>query len=153
MQHLHQMLATAREDITPRFRHALDSINDTAGHLGDLTKEEIDTVRDYIIRDLHDAARYLEDNGTEFKDWMNLEANLVEDLVIDWMPLLVDETRLVLDDFKHRADELGEWHTGEVVAPGTFQCKQCGHALELHKIGHIPPCAACKATVFKRIQA
>ena len=153
MKHLHQIFTSVQDDIKPRIKHALGTVSDVTNHLGELTKEEVETVRDYVARDLHDAAKYIEDNGAEFKDWMNLEVNLVEDLVIDWMPILVDETRLVLDEFKQQADRLGEWHTGEVVAPGVFQCVSCGKPLELYKVGHIPPCASCKATVFKRKQS
>lgn len=152
VKYLHQVFSTVQDDIKPRIKHTLETVSDVTDHLQELTKEEVETVRDYIIRDLHDAAKYIEDNGAEFKDWMNLEVNLVEDLVVDWMPILVDETRLALDEFKQQADQLGVWHTGEIVSPGVFKCVKCGKQLELYKVGHIPPCASCNGAEFRRSQ-
>lgn len=139
------------EEVKPKIIHAFENIDEQAEHLGELTREEIDLINAYIVRDLHDAADFVEENKAEFKDWVNLQSDLVEDKLLDSFPLLIDETRLALDQIKERADRFGEWHTGEVVAPGVFECKQCNKQLHMHKTAHIPPCAGCKGTVFKRV--
>ena len=148
---LHQLVGKAEKQVKPKIIHAFENLDEQAEHLGDLTREEIDLLNAYIVRDLHDAAEFIEENSLEFKDWMNLKLDLVENTLLDSMPVLVDETRLALDQLKERADRFGEWHTGEVVAPGVFECKGCEKRIELNKTAHIPPCAKCHGTVFKRV--
>lgn len=152
VEHLHQLVDRA-QDTKPEILHALDKAREKAVELGELTKEEAEKVGDYIMRDLHDAADFIEENSAEFKDWISLEADLIEDKILDSLPLLIDETRLALDQLKQRAETMGEWHTGEIVAPGLFTCVSCGKKLEMHTTGHIPPCASCNATVFRRVSA
>ncbi|MGD8571310.1 MAG: zinc ribbon-containing protein [Gammaproteobacteria bacterium] len=139
-----------KQETTPKVLHALENAKEKAIELGEVTREEAELVSDYIVRDLHDAADFIERNRAEFKDWLNLEMDIIEDTILDSLPPLVDETRLALDQLKHRADSVGEWHTGEIVSPGKFICKSCDKTLEIHKTGHIPPCPSCKGTKFRR---
>ena len=139
------------QDAKPEVLHALENVKEKTIELGELTREEAEKISDYIIRDLHDAADFIDKNRSEFNDWISLEVDLIEDKILDLLPPLIDETRVALDQLKHRAETMGEWHTGEIVSPGIFECKNCGKTLEMHKTGHIPPCSGCKATVFKRI--
>lgn len=151
MDQLHQLVDKTDKQIKPKIIHAFENLDEQAEHLGELTREEMELLNAYITRDLHDAAEFLEENSAEFKDWMNLQVELTENRLLDVMPSLVDETRLALEQIKQRADRFGEWHTGEVVAPGMFECKTCGKKVELHKTAHIPPCAGCHGTKFKRV--
>lgn len=148
---LHHLVEKAEKQVKPKIVHALENVDEQAEHLGELTREEIDLINAYIVRDLHDAAEFIEENSLEFKDWMNLQTDLVEGKLLETLPVLVDETRLALDQIKKRADRFGEWHTGEVVAPGTFECKTCKKKIEIHKTAHIPPCASCHGSIFKRV--
>lgn len=152
VEHLRHLVDKA-QDVKPEMLHALENAKEKAVELGELTKEEAEKISDYIIRDLHDAADFVEENRAEFNDWISLEVDLIEDKILDLLPPLIDETRLALDQLKHRAETMGEWHTGEIVSPGIFECKSCSKKLEMHKTGHIPPCPACKATVFKRVSS
>lgn len=43
------------------------------------------------------------------------------------------------------------YRTGELTFGGPFECKECGNRLQLKKPGHLPPCAKCHKTLFKRI--
>lgn len=151
MNQLHQLVDKADKDIKPKIIHALENIDEQAEHLGELTREEIELLNAYITRDLHDAAEFLEENSAEFKDWINLQTDLAEGQLLEVMPPLVDETRLALEQIRERADRFGEWHTGEVVAPGMFECKKCHQQIELHKTAHIPPCPKCHGSTFKRV--
>lgn len=152
LEYLHQLVGKA-QDAKPEMQHALEKAREKTVELGELTKEEADKISDYIMRDLHDAADFIEKNSAEFKDWISLEVDLIEDTILDSLPPLVDETRLALDQLKRRAETMGEWHTGEIVAPGLFECVSCGKKLEMHSTGHIPPCAGCKSTVFRRVSS
>jgi len=151
VEHLRQLMEKA-QGAKPEILKALDKAREKTVELGELTKEEAEKVSEYIMRDLHDAADFIEENSAEFKDWISLEVDLIEDKILDSLPPLIDETRLALDQFKQRAETMGEWHTGEIVAPGLFECVNCGKKLEMHSTGHIPPCAKCKTTVFKRVR-
>lgn len=151
VKQLHELVEKTEKQVKPKIVHAFENLDEQAEHLGELTREELDLINAYIARDLHDAAEFIGENSTEFKDWMNLKIDLVEDKLLDTMPKLVDETRLALDAIKQRANRFGEWHTGEVVAPGKFECKTCGKQIELHHTAHIPPCAGCRGTKYKRV--
>lgn len=144
-------LDKAQHGAKPELFHALETAKNKAVELGELTRDEAELIGDYIVRDVHDAAEFIEKNRAEFKDWINLEMDIIEDTLLDSLPLLIDETRLALEQLQQRAQSVGEWHTGEIVAPGQFACKSCGKALELHHTGHIPPCPACNATTFRRL--
>jgi NADH pyrophosphatase NudC (nudix superfamily) len=150
--HLHHIIDKA-QDAKPQIQHALESAREKAVELGELTREEAEKISDYIMRDLHDAADFIEKNRAEFKDWISLEADLIEDKILDSLPLLIDETRLALEQLQYRAQSLGEWHTGEIVAPGLFSCVNCGNKLEMRTSGHMPRCSVCKSTVFKRVSS
>ena len=151
VERLRKATEKAQHDVKPEVFNALETAKNKAVELGELTRDEAELISDYIVRDLHDAADFIEKNRAEFKDWINLEMDIIEDTILDSLPPLIDETRLALDQLKHRAETVGEWHTGEIVSPGQFVCKACGKTLELHKTGHIPPCPACKATKFRRL--
>ena len=148
---LHDLVTRAEKQVKPKIIHAFENLDEQAEHLGELTREELDLINAYIARDLHDAAEFIEENSAEFKDWLNLQVDLVENKLLDSFPPLVDETRLALEQLRERADRFGEWHTGEVVAPGVFECKSCQKQIELHKTAHIPPCPKCHSTIFKRV--
>lgn len=152
VEHLRDLVDKAQE-IKPEMLHALENAKDKAVELGGLTREEAEKISDYIIRDLHDAADFIEENRAEFSDWISLEVDLIEDKILELLPPLIDETRLALEQLKHRAETMGEWHTGEIVSPGIFACSNCQKHLEMRKTGHIPPCPACKGTVFKRVSS
>jgi len=148
---LHDLVIKAEKQVKPKIIHAFENLDEQAEHLGELTREELELINAYIARDLHDAAEFIEENSVEFKDWLNLQTDLVENKILDSFPPLVDETRLALEQLRERADRFGEWHTGEVVAPGVFECKSCQKQIELHKTAHIPPCPKCHGSVFKRV--
>lgn len=152
VEHLHQLVSKA-QGAKPEILNALEKAREKTVELGELTKEEAEKIGDYIMRDLHDAADFIEENRAEFNDWISLEVDLIEDKILDSLPPLIDETRLALDQLKQRAETMGEWHTGEIVTPGLFECVNCGKKLEMHATGHIPPCASCNTTVFRRVSS
>jgi Zn finger protein HypA/HybF involved in hydrogenase expression len=69
----------------------------------------------------------------------------------DTFSKMVDQTRETLDGFEKEASRIGEWHTGEVVGLGTFECKECGEVIHFHKPGHVPPCPKCHASKYRRL--
>ncbi len=130
---------------------ALEAAMQKASDLGELTREEADLIGIYIMRDLEDAAKFVDQSGQELRDWLRFDINVVENALFDIFSNMVDHTREALEELKERANAVGEWHTGEVVGIGTLQCKSCGEEMHFHKTSHIPPCPKCHSTKFRRI--
>ncbi len=148
------MLKRAREvlgDAGKGLGHALDTAMEKATELEELSREEAQQVSDYIVRDLHDAASFINESSSELGDWLRFDLEVVERSVADMFSQMVDHTRLELQRLEQRANAVGEWHTGEVVGIGTLECKGCGEQLHFHQTSHIPPCPKCRGTKYRRI--
>lgn len=130
---------------------ALEMAMQKASDLGELTREEADLISIYVMRDLEDAAKFVDKSGNELRDWLQFDLNVVENTLLDIFSNMVDHTREALDELKQRADAVGEWHTGEIAGIGTLQCKSCGEVMHFEKTGHIPPCPKCHGTKYRRI--
>ncbi len=130
---------------------ALEMAMQKASDLGELTREEADLISIYVMRDLEDAANFVDKSGQELRDWLQFDINVVESTLLDIFSNMVDHTREALDELKQRADAIGEWHTGEVTGIGTLQCKSCGEVMHFEKTGHIPPCPKCHGTKYRRV--
>lgn len=153
----HTMLERAREamarlghEAKPKLEQALEEARETAWKLGELSEEEAEKISDYILRDLRDAAEYIAEGERGLADWLRLDLLYLEDKAMETFSHMVDQTRLELDRLALNAALYGEWHTGEITAPGTLECKQCGELLHFHKTAHIPPCPKCHGTRFRR---
>jgi len=131
----------------PQIDHALERLSEWE----ELTREEVDKIGDYLKRDVEDAASFIDINGKELKDWLRYDLDLIEGTFGDTFSKMVDETRETLDDFEKEASRIGEWHTGEVVGLGTFECKGCGEVIHFHKPGRVPPCPRCQGSKYRRL--
>ncbi|WP_303903364.1 zinc ribbon-containing protein [Thiohalomonas denitrificans] len=154
----HRMLERVRHrldeiehDTGPTVKRAIDEAQERATELGELSREESRRVGEYLRKDLEDAATFLSESGRELGNWLKFDWNLIERSLADLFADAVDHTRVELEQFSERAAALGEWHTGEVTAMGTLQCKSCGEELHFHGPGHIPPCPKCHGTTFRRL--
>jgi hypothetical protein len=149
------MLDRTRENMKvagKELRHGLDAAMEKATELGELSREEAEQVSDYVLRDLHDAADFINESGSELRDWLRFDVQVVEKSLADAFAQMVDHTKMELDQLEQRANAVGEWHTGEIVGIGTLECKGCGEHLHFHKTGHIPPCPKCRGTKYRRIR-
>jgi hypothetical protein len=131
--------------------HGIDAAMEKATELGELSREEAEQVADYVRRDLHDAADFISESGSELGDWLRFDLEVVERSLAEMFAQMVDHTKLELDNLEQRANAIGEWHTGEIVGIGTLECKGCGELLHFHHTGHIPPCPKCRGTTYRRI--
>jgi len=153
-----KMLARVRErmeemekDARPVLHKAVDNAKETATELGELSREEAEKVAQYLRRDLEDAGDFLSRTGRDLGGWLRFDTELVERGLLDMFMHVADRTRVELQEFSARAEALGEWHTGEISAIGTLECKSCGEKLHFHRTGHIPPCPKCHGTTYRRI--
>ncbi len=132
-------------------RKAVDTAMEKATELEELSREEAELVSIYVMRDLEDAASFINTSGKELRDWLRFDLEVVENAVADRFAQMVDHTRDELLKLEIRASALGEWKSGEITGIGTLQCKSCGELLHFHQTGHIPPCPKCHGTTFRRI--
>lgn len=132
-------------------RKAVDTAMEKATELEELTREEAELVSIYVMRDLADAATFIDKSGKELRDWLRFDLEVVENALAQRFAQMVDHTRLELDKLEMQANAVGEWHTGEIVGIGTLKCKSCGEVLHFHQTGHIPPCPKCHGSTFRRI--
>lgn len=138
------------DDTQPTLKHGIDAAREKASELGELSREEADSIAGYLRRDISDAAEYLAETGSELADWLRFDIAQVEDRMLEAFASVADQTTVELKRLEGQARLVGEWHTGEITGIGTLYCVDCGEELHFHATGHIPPCPKCRHTVFKR---
>lgn len=143
-------LTDARQELSPRLEHVLELAKEKASEIGELSREEIDKISNYLRRDVYDAAHFIAEDKGELRDWLRFDIEQVEARILESLSHLVDPTRVDLADFREQAERFGEWHTGEITGPGTLVCDACGEELHFHKTGHIPPCPKCTGSKYHR---
>jgi hypothetical protein len=150
LERVHEAADTAEKKTVPWLRETLSSARDRAVELEELTREEAERISQYVERDLHDAANFLADTGQEFRDWVQFDWRLMQSRMLDMFAGMADQTSQALRGFAEQARAAGEYRTGEVTAPGAFECTVCGEEIRLETTGVIPACPKCKATSFRR---
>ncbi len=129
--------------------HIIDEVRDDIAALNTFSKDETALLKEYVKRDLTDAANYLDSTGKELKDWLGFDLALIESGLWDKFSAAADKTTLELLRIKQQALSAG-YSTGELAGIGTLLCDQCATPLHFHKPGHIPPCPKCNHTHFHR---
>jgi len=134
----------------PLLHKIIDNSSEKLSELGELTELEAEKISEYLKRDLNEAASYMANNSDDFKKWLAIDIELIEDYLFDQFKQAADQTTIELAKFKADA-AAAEYHTGEITGPGVLMCDNCGENLHFHKAGHIPPCAKCQGTHFHRL--
>ncbi len=138
-----------KDEGAPKLQEIIEEAKNKAIRLDELTEEDALKLSEWLKRDLEDAARYLAETGTEIKDWLGYETELLENELFYMFLDIADKTTVELQQFKENAKH-PEYHTGEIAGPGTLSCNECGEKLHFYKAGKIPPCPQCRGTVFHR---
>lgn len=146
-----EFVDVAEDELAPKINYAIDAAKEKATELGELTREEAEHVANYLRRDLHDAAEYLETEGKELGDWFKFDIELIEDRLLDVMSHAINTTSIELQQLSERAKQENIWYMGEVTGPGTFACDHCQHELSFYHIQDIPACPKCGKGMFRRI--
>jgi len=150
LNHARSFLQDASHDLGSNLQDAIESAKEKAIHLKELSKEEAEQIGQYLSRDLHDAGAYIQQQRGELADWLRFDVEQVERRIWENLSLVVDKTTIELEHIRNRAQQLGEWHTGEITGPGTLVCHSCDKHIHFHKTGHIPPCPKCHGTIYNR---
>lgn len=150
LQRVDKTISSVNERTGNTLMHAFDSAKVKAVELGELTREEADKIHESIARDLHTAGELLAEEERELADHLRLNLLLAEKTLIRRLATLAQEAILGFDHLHKAKQRFDEWHTGEVTMIGVLSCKNCGEHIHFERIGRIPPCPKCHATVFER---
>ena len=145
-----KFITHTEDEISKQFNHALENAKKTGSELNEFTHEEVDLIGEYIKRDIHDAAHYISETGTELSDWLRFDTQLIEAKLLELMNLAVDSSRVELAQLTEKARRESIWSSGETTGPGTLRCTQCQNTVQFHQIGIIPKCPVCNNDQFQR---
>ncbi len=134
----------------PALHELIDKAGVKLSELEELSKEESEKIAEFLKRDLVEAANYMVESGDDFKKWLAMDTELVEDFLLDHFMQAADQTTVQLNQLKLQAEN-AEYHTGELTGPGVLICDDCGEQLHFTNAGHIPPCAKCNGSKFHRM--
>jgi site-specific recombinase XerD len=142
----------AMDDTLHSFADALEISKEKTSkgeHL--LTEEELDKVSAYVKRDVEHAAHSLSGNedNKSLSEWFRFDVALIEKFTLDSFLSVADKTRIELAKIEQQA-EVHRYHSGEVTAPGTFICDNCGKEIAFKTPSEIPVCPGCSGEVFVR---
>lgn len=144
-------LDVAEHETLPTLQRSIDEAKHHAVELGEITREEAENIARWLGRDLDDAGYYLASSGSELRQWLRFDIEMVEERALDFFAKAADRSRLEYLDFENRVTAETEYRTGEVTSPGTLSCENCGKVIHFHATGHIPPCSGCHHTQFQRL--
>lgn len=150
LSRLHEASDAVEHKTLPWLRETLAKAREQAVTLEELSREEADKISSYIERDLKDAAHFLAESDQNFCDWLKFDWQFMQNTMLDMFANMADQTSQTLQDLAQQARENSLYHTGEITAPGTLACVNCGATLHLKKTSEIPPCPKCFATEFRR---
>lgn len=129
--------------------HLVSELGEDVSALENLGKDKAALLKQYLKRDVTDAATFMNTKGKRLQDWLGFDIALIESKLWFNFSEAADQTSLELLKLREQAS-LQKYHTGESVGIGTLQCDKCNALLHFHKPGRIPPCAQCHATNFHR---
>lgn len=151
LERVRDILEEAEESLRPGVHEAIERARERAVELGELTREEAQRISEYLRRDVEETAAHMSESREEFRDWLALDLTMMEQKVVQMLMSIADRTDVELAQLRERATESAFYHTGELAAPGTFQCTECGELIHLKRTGHLPPCPKCGGSRYKRI--
>jgi len=150
MARIDKLIDSAEQQALPVLQKNIEKAKKQAIELKEVSQEEAEKLGDYLRRDIHDAANYLQQSGKEFSTWFNFDLELIEDRALEIFSKVADKTRLELAQLADQAKRSSEYKTGEITSIGTLACQQCGTVMHFKKTSRIPPCPKCHKTTFTR---
>jgi len=134
----------------PRLSDALETVKAEAVEQGKLTPDEAEHIGEYLRRDLEGAAAYSAQSDQDVAGWLHMDLQLIEDWLWDRFASVADKTKLELMALQGELAGPQLYFSGEIAAPGTLICTNCGQQLQFKRVEHIPRCPHCDHTEFVR---
>lgn len=111
---------------------------------GELTKDELALVREYITQDVH----ALLDAPGGYQDSAFYHA--LQDTAWEWLLSISDRTALEMHAAAEDLSHANGYQAGEWMAPGVKICILCGHHETLLHATELTPCLHCDGERFRR---
>jgi hypothetical protein len=148
MEHLYEVMDDTLHSLADGLEIAKDKIHEAS----ELTREEIDKVSGFVKRDIESAAHGLPDkkDNDSLSEWFKFDIELIENFTLNAFLNLADKTKLELAHLEQLA-KTDNYHTGDICAPGTFVCDDCGKEIAFKAPSEIPECPQCQGKTFIRI--
>ena len=146
-----QSLEQAKQEGEPIIQSVIDAAKEKMINLGEMSRQEATEIGNYIMRDLHDVADYLNKQQQKLPEWLSRDLVKVEKQTVNKISPLIERAALELKHLAKTAAKVSDWHTGEIRGIGTLKCDNCGQLMHFDKTSRIPPCPKCHKTLFKRI--
>ena len=150
LERVNSAVEKAEQTTIPALKKNIEHAREKAIEVGELTREEAEKIGTYLERDMKDAGEFLAKTGEEFGTWFRFDLELIENRLLESFVNVADKTKVELEALAERARQATLYHTGEVTGPGALVCTSCGKEIHFHKTGHIPPCAGCRGTEYRR---
>lgn len=143
-----ELYREGREQGRDAMATALEKARGQLTELGEFSTERGEELKRYLGRDLDQLvaeARQLGDEAREQLHPSRLGAGALASLAD-----ALEFTSKALHALSDKTRKTLTYRTGEVTSAGTLTCQACGHALQLRKTGHVPPCSKCRGTLFSK---
>jgi hypothetical protein len=126
----------------------MDLVNQGKAYLRaaeDLSLEEINTLENYLLRDLKDFSQRLNEDVDNSLWWQNTKFEI-------WQTIASMSDRSKLELFEMQEDVIhhGTYKTGELIAIGELRCSKCDHSHRITCVQRIQSCIKCGGDIFSR---
>jgi RNA polymerase-binding transcription factor DksA len=147
MEHLYEAMDNTLHTIADGLDEAKHKLQG-----GELGSDYIDQAAHFLKRDLSHAAQRLTgtDGDPSLSEWFKFDIAMLEDFAVESFTSLADKTRLELAHLQQLANT-DSYHAGDICAPGTFVCDDCGKEIAFKSASVIPACPACQGITFIRV--
>jgi len=146
-----ERLAEIRDNLSAEtMRDTMQRARERLKGAGEYAADTVDKVGVAIEKDLINAAQRM---GSKWEALSEKSA----DLFVVWRDrsnvFLARAAHAIADWLEHARQRVMplNYRSGEIAAPGAFECTACGERVELTTSAHLPPCPKCRKTEFRRI--
>lgn len=151
LERLRQQLDEAGEVSWDYLQERIEEAAEMELAAAEMTRDEVELMKAYLRRDLKQLGYYAHETGEGLAAWLHFDLGVLEERVRQALLDLADKTRvqheLLREQLAHDEDR---YLAGEVSAPGTLRCLQCGETQQLRATDRIAPCS-CGGVVFERV--
>ncbi|MGB1238836.1 MAG: zinc ribbon-containing protein [Pseudomonadales bacterium] len=136
---------------TEAIHHALDEAIALEQAAEEMTADEVSLLATYLRRDLASLNQHLHLTGEGLASWLNFDLTILEQTSIDRLLALADQSTLQrLALFEKLECSSTQYLAGEICAPGSIRCLNCGRVERYTSTRQITSCAQCHSTYFER---
>lgn len=145
-------LYEAMDDSLHSIADALELAKKKTHELGLFTQEEINSIADFLMRDVEQFAQTpsLSEENNSLTEWLKFDISLLENFALEAFLSVADKTRIKLAELELDAKQYHPYQTGQVASPGTFACKACHQKIAFKSTSLVPTCQHCGEKHFAR---